>query len=625
MVTHKILRINFLFVLISFNLFSCKGNVISPTSTPFPISNRTQTSTPTKASTMSMLSPTGTLIQISETLSNSRAPITFSNIYLLNRVAIYGKGSIKDLVVSSDGNFFILVSAFGYAIFDIFRLSDPPIWKPFNEPIDFQKAFIDSENKLLLLTDENLQPVVFNIESGKMSDVDINDLKWPIYPFLQIDDASVVLYKPSPYGKYEFISWGVVENIPSRGELFSKEKTDKELFAHKAGFLYYDLNDSEQYIRQTDFLPNGCELDYSGSCGGELLARVMYPMLVEFSSDNNSYVILNGFLDKFRSKDIGYIRIYNRSDGKLFNWIGDDRHFVIDFAFIPNTDNLIVVFNDGSFQIQNIYEQNPMYKNRYFDSPAANILFANNNQYYLIQREDTLEVRRLENGELLSRFETSVSDASTKFDMAAYVPEDGKINIFDIPSGRTIVSIDTLEKHLYALAFSPSGDTLISSSEDCTVMTWDVNNGSLINSDENTCLNPNPFSDPKIFREFTYYFEFIYDTNQLIESKSWSSLLSRGIESDSIEKLITPQPLGCNTSGVKTKDGKLRFTRGFDSLEGQICILDNEDLQFISSIDVIPRTMNSKIYVSWPYISPDGRYLVVPISDGTIYIYAISS
>ena len=60
----------------------------------------------------------------------------------------------------------------------------------------------------------------------------------------------------------------------------------------------------------------------------------------------------------------------------------------------------------------------------------------------------------------------------------------------------------------------------------------------------------------------------------------------------------------------------MMFTRGYDSLAGNICILHAESKELLS---ILPAG-NHNIGV---YLSPDGTRLYVPTWDGTVWIYQV--
>ena len=70
-------------------------------------------------------------------------------------------------------------------------------------------------------------------------------------------------------------------------------------------------------------------------------------------------------------------------------------------------------------------------------------------------------------------------------------------------------------------------------------------------------------------------------------------------------------PADCFASGPLSADGSLRFTLGYNSRDGQICVLDAGSLELLTTLEVIPPPANWSSYLNWLYVSPDGRQLIV--------------
>jgi hypothetical protein len=81
---------------------------------------------------------------------------------------------------------------------------------------------------------------------------------------------------------------------------------------------------------------------------------------------------------------------------------------------------------------------------------------------------------------------------------------------------------------------------------------------------------------------------------------------------------------GCASVGPTTVDGKLMFTKGYDAREGQICILNAEDMQLLQTMDVKSDMANSYDPLGWLYLSPDGRQLLVSSYSGVLQVYQIA-
>ncbi len=76
-------------------------------------------------------------------------------------------------------------------------------------------------------------------------------------------------------------------------------------------------------------------------------------------------------------------------------------------------------------------------------------------------------------------------------------------------------------------------------------------------------------------------------------------------------------------SGPLSGDGRLRFTKGFDEREGQICLLNAIDDSLVRTIEVFPNERTSA-YITWLYFSPTSDRLLVATDSGAVLVYQVS-
>jgi WD40 repeat protein len=235
--------------------------------------------------------------------------------------------------------------------------------------------------------------------------------------------------------------------------------------------------------------------------------------------------------------------------------------------------------------------------------------------------------------------------------------------------------VHTIQAHtakIYALTFSPDGTTLTSSGEDCRVQNWDVATGAhLYDFAENNTEADEMFGWSRIFiKKMMYVTE-----DQLIGYGSWSRVVNWDVPSGETNYMIEPDPLeyyngmitldshfpeflefnpenqnfvinyveydldtgeqlgqyqppdnfaeDCATVGPITADGKLMFSKGYDTREGEICILDTTDQHLVQTMEVTPKIASNYDSISWMYLSPDGSQLLVSLYSGILQVYQI--
>jgi hypothetical protein len=65
------------------------------------------------------------------------------------------------------------------------------------------------------------------------------------------------------------------------------------------------------------------------------------------------------------------------------------------------------------------------------------------------------------------------------------------------------------------------------------------------------------------------------------------------------------------------------FTKGYDTHEGEICILDTNDQHLVQTMEVTSKIASNYDPISWMYLSPDGKQLLVSLYSGILQVYQI--
>ena len=225
---------------------------------------------------------------------------------------------------------------------------------------------------------------------------------------------------------------------------------------------------------------------------------------------------------------------------------------------------------------------------------------------------------------------------------------------------------------IYSLAFSPDGQTLTSSSEDCTLRSWDVATGAFLHYFEKVEVDAIGEGWTKS-RIFVYDMQFVPGSNQLVGFGSWGTAASWKIDSGEKQYAVISQPLeyyqgmktlnphfpqsfwvvpeslrfyinetaynvkngeqacgytampnlpeGCSAAGAQSTDGQILFTPGYDKLSGQVCILRAAGQQLIGLIPVFSDRANGPVQVQQIFLSPDGTRLFVVSQGAPVFVY----
>jgi WD40 repeat protein len=412
--------------------------------------------------------------------------------------------------------------------------------------------------------------------------------------------------------------------------------------------------------------PQGCDLNYFSPCGNAVAPLANGPYRAAFSNDNRVLAVLYRPPSLYNSNAFSVLRVYSTREGRMLMQIGDYQQPVEDFALAPNANQIVVGFVDGAVQLWEISNQRLIYSNRHFNAPRPSLDFSSSGSLLLVNRWSEVEARSIQDGSLIARYSGSAFAISPVEDRIAIGDEKGTIRIINIRSGDERVEIAAHKDRIYALQFSDDGRTLVSSGRDCQLQAWDAKTGRLLHKFEETWTDAIGEGWTKS-RIFVYSFNFVPGLPQLLGFGSWGRVVSWNLHSGARSFLIEPDkleyyqgmitlqphfpesfsvdnqnnlfyideyafdlhtglemgeytrdeniPTGCSAYGPVTKDGRLMFTMGYKERQNQICILDALDKHLIGSFTTKA--------VGWPYLSPDGTYLIVPSGSGPIYVYAV--
>ncbi len=173
---------------------------------------------------------------------------------------------------------------------------------------------------------------------------------------------------------------------------------------------------------------------------------------------------------------------------------------------------------------------------------------------------------------------------------------------------------------MYSMQFIPQTDLILGFGSWGTAAVWNVNSGALeyfIQTPPLDYYNGMITVKP----HFSEYFRVDLENNRFFIDETGYDLDSGEVvsEPDSSSDDVSED---CSADGAYTSDGSALITRGFKSHEGDLCVLKADDKTLISTIPVLEDT-NDGYYVGWPFMSPDGKKLMVTTDSGMFFLYQI--
>jgi WD40 repeat protein len=649
-----------------------------PSRTPGPSPTLTITPSPTLTPTPGYLPPATPLLAVGDDLPADSPAISRDNFSQLTHLARWGFGRLRAVAAAPDGSFLIAASNDGILRYDLQSLDTPLQWMPFSQPVNLVDITLSSDGRYLTMQYwgqvEGDRPYIRRYYFDLANQVFVQDIpgvSWS-HP-IQEPGYGYSMEAISPDGSWRFqgaLTWELV------AEYYEQETSLGEMYAAATGQLLYTLNDPVQMVNYRDrAMPEACDLYVFSMCGNALAPAAMSPSQVEFSPAGDTFAVLYQAASLGDSSQFSTLRYYRLSDGHLLGQVGSFSAPVVDFTYLPDGEQLLVGFLDGAVQLVDLASNQVTFSARHFHSYTWYLAYSASGEYLLIQRPYEIEIRRANDGSLFGRYAATASAVSPVEDLLAYGTEDGSLVIMDLDSMQVAQRLSAHTGLIYSVAFSPDGGQIISSGQDCAVRLWDAHTGQYLHPFEQTSVDAigEGWTESRIF---LYHLNFVPGRSQVIGYGSWGTAVSWNTNSGATQYVITsipsyyrdgmmtihPQfpewfgvdlesdlfyinqvsfsladgalageyqpptnlPTDCLESGPLSADGSLRFTLGYNTRDGQICILDAATLELLSSIAVIPPPANWAFYLDWLYLSPDGSQLIATTSSGVLYVYQIT-
>jgi WD40 repeat protein len=645
--------------------------------------HKEETSTPTAQVTpilqeipITVTLPAG-LAYISTPLAPAKDIIGMETINQLQWVGQWGKGELRAVAFSPDGHSFAAGSQFGIALYDRTAPGSSPKWIPFPAEMVYSDLYFSGNGQFLLLETQD-KSSIFDLASGHF--IQATGMTDWVKPNSSGDgNSEFSVY--SPDGKHQFNGQFTLIEPGYNKNRRSEEATVRQITDTSTGSTF-NLKDEDIYFKYSDrSQPEGCDLTVFSPCGNALQDIVSSPYRAAFSPDNQTLAVLYSPPSEGPSYRKWYstLRVYKAQEGSLLYMFGDLQHPVTGFAYSPDGRELLVGFLDGSIQIWDLLSGQMSFSAHHFSPPMGYVAFSRDGRFVITLSWHSIDIRSAVDGSRVAQYAADGFALSPTEDLVALSFPDGSIDIRKIEDSAVVQHIEAHKGPIYALAFSNDGQTLTSSGEDCAIKAWDVHSGKFIHLFEKTVVDPYEFGDGFGSRIFIYDMQFIPGKDQVIGFGSWGTMVSWKMNSGATQYFVKSQaleyyggmvtikphfptgfslhlaensfqineksynldtgapleslpgpeeyPKGCAPGGPVTQDQKIIFSRGYNSdpksYEGSICVLDAQDKHLIRTIPVLNELDFLNEQVVWPYLSPDGKQLIVPTSGGAIMVYQV--
>jgi WD40 repeat protein len=649
-----------------------------PTPTPTPSATRTKypthvptiTNTPTE--TPLYIQNPKNISQIGTPLPQGNQTITLNNITSLAQVGQWGYGAINDAIYTQDGTKIIVSSSLGFAIYDLMQPKEPPLWVPFPSAYYHNFFMLDEDENFIRLMkfnedlDEVVDELILTFPEGLPVE-NPRDIHWinPLgrpnpeehEPATSSDGKKVFDANREPLDPNWIPEEGATTTFISKNYILDAETEE----------ILFQLPDDTLIRSYSDYVePEGCTITSTSMCSTSHWDLVYLPYRTIFSPNDQTFIVrysenLPFYTPGFQNT---FLRLYDADDGTILGSFGSPTNPVQAFSYAPDGDSVLIAYENGSIQTWNITQEQIAFSAWHFNEYASSISFSENGKFALIKREDYLEIRSTIDGALKSRLQADqFRFSSIDEDVIAYTDSEYHIRLLNIETSESLLNIPAHENKIFTIEFSPDGNYIASSSQDCTIKLWDAKTGQFLHYFEETLVDPmdpyfyNTWEPERNAKIYVKRFEFVEGTKQLFGFSPWWIAVNWNIDSGATSYVIYGTPelkrpfhvdmatneiyfgnmiysfdtgeiIGGEQSSSYTEEkffpqttSSFYLSKGYELYSG--FKLYDEGNSHLGTLDLLPKNMSGTT-ISSAYFSSDDTFLYVTTNIGVILIYQIS-
>ena len=193
------------------------------------------------------------------------------------------------------------------------------------------------------------------------------------------------------------------------------------------------------YVEFEDYnSPDGCDLASFSPCGNAYDPLPLAPFRGAFSSTKRSFALLLRPPDLFSNSSFSILKTYDARNGTLLNTFGSFDLPVIDFAYLPGKDTVLVAFTNGSIQLWDIFSSKLIYQSSHFTTTAYEFDLTADGDFALSEYSDLIEIRRTGDGAIVAQYEAVTYAVSPVGNRIAIGKDNGEILVIDLNKIETV-------------------------------------------------------------------------------------------------------------------------------------------------------------------------------------------
>lgn len=572
------------------------------------------------------------------------------------------------MAFTPDNKSFVVGSAYGMWVYKVAEYGANSIWIPFEQPFVYESLYFSQDGESILLEGkEGQEEISFSdgktIKSNQGTQWQKITTVWDYGSVLKSLDGT--------------LGFQIIKNIDENNYDYSFLKDIREVINIETGNVIYKLMDPTMRKNFMDNnSPEGCDLYSFSMCGNVYSPQEMPPDRVAFSPLGDVLAILYKVSWISYPQEFSILKLYDAQNGDLLNTIGTLTDPVQTFTFSPDGGALLIGFGSGLIQYWDMPQRNVIFNTQGFSSYILDAFYSNDSHHLILQYPRTIDILNSRDGLLEKNFNATAMALSPAENTLAIGKQDGTIQIFDLDQMQTAFKIEYHTDKIYALAFSPDGRKLFSSSQDCRIVAWDAHTGQRLFNFAENIVNMFGF-DFTNSRIFMYILSPVQDSNQILGIGSWSQIVSWNMDDGKTSFLISPYPFlyydgypparydfstyyridpqdqqffvydtyydlktgeevtkkniptvvipeNCSSLGAGIPGEEYLLTVGQESYQNRVCLLEKDTYNFDSVIPLILGNQNDIFELNLISLSPDGKQLAAVFNKDLLYIYQIA-
>ena len=273
-------------------------------------------------------------------------------------------------------------------------------------------------------------------------------------------------------------------------------------------------------------------------------------------------------------------------------------------AFSPDNRCIISGTQDGTIKVWDAHNGSELMTFEGHEGPVRSVAFSPDGKQIVSAGGSTIMIWNAVTGELIKTLTAPVISAAFSPDGKRIVSGSGDttIKVWDVDSGRELMTLEGHEEGVISVAFSPDGSRIVSGSWDKTIKVWDA------------VIGGEPIMTLKGHGRYATSVAFSPDGSRIVSS-GYIDCMIKIWDAESGEELRTIEQVGTQVLSVAFSPDVSQIVSGGGSGDNEIKLWDTETGNEVRTLK------GHKGQVFSVAFSPDGKRIVSRSRDNTIKVW----